>query len=301
MGICGGYAGKRMGKRSRHDEQWEKLRSTIWVSADVNGPTVAELEALGFKRSTIYRAADRLEGINEIKRVKIDGVLHFKLIAKSPLVTSPAQDSILRILKSQTADSSVKLQAWRDLDDFSMEGKIISDPLLMFLLQPDQVRKERALRILTRQAIRAANEFDNPTLARMRTREKQAETIVSDQKAEMNTRDAAFLFLKVLNPVRALALALDLISQKGRDDALDSDPQTQLLLNLSATIIDAPASTINQLYKLASTKTLAGERAKKLLQARNQPFRTLHTTPSKHVSKDSSKSSTNPPNPTTRQ
>jgi hypothetical protein len=290
---------KKMGKPPKDDKQWEKIRFAIWASPDPNGPTVADLESLGFTRSTIYRSADRFESTHEIERVKVDGVQHFKPTLKTPLVSTTAQDSILEVLNSETVDSTVKLQAWRDLDAFSMECKITSEPLLKFLLQTDQVRTERALRILTRQAIRSLKEPDKWMLEKMRNRLDQTESIVRDREAEMNTRDAAFLFLKVLNPAEALSVALDLIGQE--DAGLDSDAPTQLLLDISATIIDAPSTVINQLYKLASTKTLAAERAKKLLQARNQPFRALMTTPSEHVSKDAPNGSRNPPNPTTGQ
>ena len=68
-----------------------------------------------------------------------------------------------------------------------MEGMITSDPLLKFLLQPKQVRTERVLRILTRQAVRAGEEFDKLTLDRMRTREGQAETMVMNREDEMDT------------------------------------------------------------------------------------------------------------------
>ena len=269
-----------MRKRSEHATQWEKMRNAIWVSPDPNGPTVTELESAGFSQPTIYRTADRLERIHEIERVKVDGVVHFKPTVKPHLVTNQAQDSLLTILRSKSTDSSVKL-AWRELDDYSMEGMITSDPLLKFLLQPEQVKTERVLRILTRQAVRAGKEFDKLTLDRMKTRQNQAEAIVMNRKVEMDTRDAAFQFLRVLNPNRAFDLALDLISQKGRDGALDSDSPSQLLIDVSSIIIDAPPTVSNRLYELADGKRLAAKRAKRLLQARNQPFRTLMTTPSK--------------------
>ena len=113
----------------------------------------------------------------------------------------------MEVLNSETVDSTVKLQAWRDLDAFSMECKITSEPLLKFLLQTDQVRTERALRILTRQAIRSLKEPDKWMLEKMRNRLDQTESIVRDREG-MNTRDAAFLFLKVLNPAEALSVGI---------------------------------------------------------------------------------------------
>lgn len=274
------YTWKPLRKHPVPDTQLERIRLTIWASQDPNGPTAADLKSSGFPPTTIYYTANRLERIGEIERVKVDGKFHFKPTPKSPFVSSPAQDLLVDQLRSM--DTDVSSQAWRDLNALSMGGRITSDALLKYLVQKPQAESERVLRILTRQAVLAHDQNDAGMRRKLKLLLGTAENLAR-VGVDMNTRDAAFLFLKVLDLPRALKLALSLIARKNRDEDIDSDPPTQFWVDVSGTIQDAAStqSVRTQLYNLISSKDpLPAQRAKKLLQATNQPFSKLHTIPS---------------------
>ena len=275
-----------MGKPAGSASQWERLKDAIWQYPASNGPTAGDLKGLGFKLTTIYRTASKLQRAGEIEQVKIDGILHFKPVVKSSLTNAPAQELITQILRTNPPDTPVGANAWRDLDNLSMDTRFRSDALLKFLLHRDQFGTERVLRILTRQAIIAIKENATPLLGRLNVRIDQAEQIAKDSKADEHLRDAAFLYVKVLNPTRAPHLALELISQDD-DPSLNPETPTQLLINLTGTIRNAtpnPSVTI-QLYNLANKpphnpNNQPRQQALTILQTTNQPFTTLHTTPS---------------------
>jgi len=272
-----------MRNRRKPGTQRERLRDEIWLTPSPNGVTVRDLEASGFKTSTIYRVVNMLVRTGEVEKVTVDGVVRFRPVNRSTLTSSPAQELILKILRANPPSSPVGLKAWSDLDDLSMQTRIKSEPLLKFLLQPEQAKTERVLRILTRQARMAREENDRETLGRMKRQLDQADSTVRDC-------DAAFLYVKTLEPARALNIAMDLISQDYEDPALDAPEPTQLYTTLAGTIRNDASnpSVTTQLYNLAAAQTvqpnsLPAKRAIELLQTTNQPFTTLHTTPSQTI------------------
>ena len=279
-----------MRNRRKPATQRERLRDEIWLTPSPSGVTVRDLEASGFKTSTIYRVVNMLLRTGEVEKVTVDGVVRFKPVNRSTLTSSPGQELILKILRANPPSSPVGLKAWIDLDDLSMQTRIKSEPLLKFLLQPERAKTERVLRILTRQALMAREENDRETLGRMKRQLDQADSTVRDWREDVNLRDAAFLYVKTLQPARALNIAMDLISQDYEDPALDAPEPTQLHLNLTGTIRNDASnpSVTTQLYNLAAAQTTQpnsppAKRAIELLQTINQPFTTLHTTPSQTI------------------